>query len=202
MDFEELQVIWNNQSHEKMYAINENMLHNYIKQKGQSIKHTLNLFEFILIGVNLLVGVWLTIESLDNNNPSTQSILAVFYLAFAIYGFIRRLIRQNEEKPFDQTVLGELDKAIWRVDYLMQQGKNVIIWYLIPLALILGIMSFFDTNRLLLAFGMMVIVTAATYLGYRWENKKFHEPNKNNLEILREKLTASEDQSFIQGDNQ
>lgn len=194
MDFEELQVIWNNQNHEKMYAINENALHTYIKRKGQSIKHILNFFEFVLIGINLFVGIWLTIESLDNNNPSTQSILAVFYLAFAIYSFIRRLIRRKEEKPFDQTIVGELDKAIWRVDYLMRQGKNVIVWYLLPLALILGIMSFFDTKRLLPAFGMMLAATVVTYFGYRWENKKIHLPNRHNLETLREKLTAQENQ--------
>ncbi len=67
MDFEELQVIWNSQNHEKMYAINENVLHTYIKQKGKSINNLLNFFEFMLIGMNLAVGIWLTIESLDNN---------------------------------------------------------------------------------------------------------------------------------------
>lgn len=194
MDFEELQVIWNSQNNEKMYLINENALHTYIKRQGKSIKNTLNLFEFILIGVNLLVGIWLTIESIDNSFPSTQAVLAVFYLAFGVYGLIRRLVRRNEEKPFDQTILGELDKALWRVNYLMHQGRHVIIWYLIPLALILGIMSFLDTKRLLWAFGMMVIVTIATHFGYRWEIKKFHAPNKHNLEILREKLTSSENQ--------
>lgn len=193
MDFEELQVIWNSQNNEKMYAVNENALHAYIQRKGRSIEHTLNFFEFVLIGVNLLVGIWLTIESLDNTNPSPQSILAVFYLVFAVYGFIRHLIRRDEEKPFDQTILGELDKALWRVDYLIRQGRVVIVWYLLPLALILGVMSVFD-NRLLLAFGMMVVVTVATYLGYRWELRKIHQPKKHNLETLREKLTAQENQ--------
>jgi hypothetical protein len=194
MDFEELQVIWNNQTNEKMYAINEDALHTYIKRKGQSILHTLNLFEFLLIGVNLSVGIWLTIESLDNNNPSAQSILAVFYLAFAVFSFIRRLIRRNEEKPFTQTIVGELDKAIWRVDYLMRQGKNAIIWYLIPLAAIFGVMSFLDNRRLLWAFGLILVTIVATYFEYQRGNKKFHLPNKRNLEALREKLTTKENQ--------
>jgi hypothetical protein len=194
MDFEEFQVIWNNQTNEKMYAINEDALHAYIKRKGQHIRRNLNFSEFIYIGVNLLVGIWLTIQSLDNNNPSTQSILAVFYLAFAVFSFIRRLIRRNEEKPFDQTIVGELDKAIWRVDYLMRQGKNAIIWYLIPLAVILGVMSLLDTRGLLWAFGLMVVTIVATYFEYQWENKKINLPNKRNLEALREKLTAKENQ--------
>ena len=192
MNFEELQVIWNSQNNETMYAINEDALYKYVKQKGKSIGGMVNLFEFILIGVNLLVGVWLTIEALDNNNTSTQSILAVFYLAFAVFGFIRRLMRRSEEKPFNLTIVGELDKAIWRVDYLMRQGKNAIIWYLIPLAVIFGVMSFIDTKRLLWAFGLMVVTIVATYFATQWENKKFHLPNKRNLETLRHKLTTQE----------
>ena len=114
MDFEELQVIWNNQNNEKMYAINENALHTYIKQKGRSINKLLIFFEFMLIGMNLAVGIWLTIESLDNNPLSNQFILAVFYLAFGVYSLIRRLMRRNKERPFEHTMVGELDKAILR----------------------------------------------------------------------------------------
>ena len=193
MDFEELRVVWNSQNNEKIYLINENALHTYIKRKGRSINRMLNFFELALIGVNLFFGIWLTIESLDNNNLSPQSTLAVFYLAFAVYGFIRRFRRGNEEKPFDQTMVGELDKAIWRIDYLIRQGQIVIVWYLLPLVLMLGVMSYFKP-RLLLGFGMMLVITAATYLGYHWEVRKIHLPRKDNLLQLREKLTARENQ--------
>lgn len=192
MDFEELQVIWDNQNHEKMYAINENALNNYIKKKTKSIGGILNLFEFILIGVNLFVGIWLTIESLDNNPLSNQFILAIFYLAFAVYGLIRRFLRRNEERPFAPSVVGELDKAIWRIDYLMQRSRNTIVWYLLPLVLIFAIMAVFD-NRLIWVTGMLLVVTIATYFTDRWEFNKFHLPNKRNLESLREKLTDKED---------
>lgn len=193
MDFEELQVIWNSQNNEKMYAINENTLHAYIKQKSRSINKLLNFFEYMLIGMNLAVGIWLTIESLDNNPLSNQFILAVFYLAFGVYALIRRLMRRNEEKPFDPTMVGELDKAIWRIEYLMKQSLHVITWYLLPLVLIIGVMAFFDT-RLLLTFIMLTVVTAASYFGHRWEFNKFHLPNQRNLEALREKLTTRENQ--------
>jgi hypothetical protein len=193
MDFEELQVIWNNQNNEKMYAINENALNNYIKKKGKSIGRMLNVFEFILIAVNLFVGIWLTIDSLDNNPWSNQLILAVFYLAFAVYGLIRRFMRRNEERPFAPTVVGELDKAIWRIDYLMQRSQNTIYWYLLPLVVIFAVMSVFD-NRLIWVTAMLAFVTVATYFADRWEFNKFHLPNKRNLEALREKLTDSENQ--------
>jgi len=193
MDFEELQVIWNNQNNEKMYAIDENAIHIYIRRKGKSINNMLNFFEFMLIGMNLVVGIWLTIESLDNDPLSNQLILAVFYLVFSVYTLIRRIMRRNEEKPFDHTMVGELDKAIWRIEYLMKHSLNVILWYLVPLVAIIGIMAVFDT-RLFLTFGMLTAVTVASYFGHRWEFNKFHLPNKRNLEALREKLTVRENQ--------
>ncbi|HEX2993824.1 MAG TPA: hypothetical protein VHP14_03315 [Anaerolineales bacterium] len=190
MNFEELQVIWNSQNNEKMYVINEAALHAYIKREGKSINRTLDLYEFLLIGANLAVGILLTIDSLDNVNPSSQSILAVLYLAFAVYALIRRLVRRNAEKPFEHTILGELDRAIWRIDYLMRQGWALILWYILPLMFIFGVMSFFNT-RLLWA---LLLIAFTTYVGYRWEMKKLELPQKHNLESLREKLTVRESQ--------
>jgi hypothetical protein len=193
MNFEELQVIWNSQEHEKMYVINEAALHTYIKQKGQSINRLLSLFEVALIGANLFAGIWLIIGSLDDSNPSIKLILSVFYLVFAAYGAIRPILRRKEEKPFEHTLLGELDKAIWRIDYLRQQGRNVIFWYVLPLTFIIGVMSFFNA-RLLLAFGLLLLVTPASYFAHRWEFNNFHLPKKHNLEVLRNKLIAQENQ--------
>ena len=193
MNFEDLQVIWNSQNNEKMYAINEEALHTYIQGKGRSINHLLNLFEFVLIGANLFGAVLLILGALDKSIPSPQFILSVFYLAFAIYGLIRRLMRRNEEKPFAHTLLGELDKAIWQIDYLQRQSRNMILWYLCPLTLIIGGMSFFNP-RLFRAFVLLLFIIPVAYIIQRWEFNKFHLPNKHNLEILREKLTTHENQ--------
>jgi hypothetical protein len=102
-------------------------------------------------------------------------------------------MRRNEERPFAPTVVGELDKAIWRIDYLMQRSQNTIYWYLLPLVVIFAVMSVFD-NRLIWVTAMLAFVTVATYFADRWEFNKFHLPNKRNLEALREKLTDSENQ--------
>lgn len=191
MDFEELQVIWDNQNNEKMYVINETALHHYIKKKLKSVRNSLRFFEFIITSVNLLVGVWLLIESLDNNFPSTQLFLAVFYFGFGIFALIRVFKRREAEKPFAQTIVGEVERAIWRIDYLMAEGRRIILWYLVPLIVIFAILSLFEP-RLWLAFGVMLVTTVATHFGNRWEYNKIHLPRKKNLNALREKLMSGE----------
>ena len=191
MDFEELKVIWNSQENEKMYAINEAALHHYIRKNLKSVTNTLKFFENVITVVNLLVGVWLLIESLDNNFPSTQLFLAVFYFGFGVYSLIRVFKRREAEKPFEKTVVGEVNRAIWRIDYLMAEGRRVINWYLVPLVLILGVMAIFDA-RLWLTASLMLVTTVATYYGYRWEFNKIHLPRKKNLNALREKLLSGE----------
>ena len=191
MDFEELKVIWDSQENEKMYAINEATLHEYIRKNLKSVTNTMKFFETVITGVNLLVGIWLLIESLDNDFPSAQLFLAVFYFGFGGYSLIRVFMRREAEKPFEKTVVGDVERAIWRVDYLMAEGKRVINWYLVPLILILGVMAIFD-SRLWFSAGMMLVVTVATYYGYRWEFNKIHLPRKQNLNALREKLTSGE----------
>ena len=191
MDFEELKVIWDSQENEKMYAINEAALHTYIKKNLKSVTNTLKFFETVIVAVNLLVGIWLLIESLDNNFPSPQLILAVFYFGFGVYALVRVFKRKEAEKPFEKTVVGEVDRAIWRIDYLMAEGKRMINWYLVPLILVLGVMAIFDT-RLWITVALMLVTTVSTYYGYRWEFNKIHLPRKQNLNALREKLVSGE----------
>jgi len=64
---------------------------------------------------------------------------------------------------------------------------------MLPLAFIVGVMSIF-TVRLFKAFELFLLLTPVTYLAQRWEFNKFHLPKKHNLEVLREKLTAQENQ--------
>ena len=119
-----------------MYAINEATLHEYIRKNLKSVTNTMKFFETAVTGVNLLVGIWLMIESLDNIFPSTQHFLAVFYFGFGVYALIRVFMRREAEKPFEKTMVGEVDRAIWRIDYLMAEGRRMINWYLVPLIVI------------------------------------------------------------------
>lgn len=191
MEFEEMQTIWNAQNDEKLYAINEEALHASILRKSNSAGRLLDMFELVMIGLNAVVGIVLILDALRDDQGLGQYILAGMFLLFFVYALIRRFARRKDEVQFDQTMLGELEKAIWRVEYLIRQGRSIVFWYVLPL-LVVASVSLLLNSKLEWALGLLLVVGPLSYLGGRWEVNKFYLPKKIALESLREKLVASQ----------
>ncbi len=189
-EFEAMQIIWDRQTDEKMYAIDESALHAQIKAKSQSIERKVDLFEWIMIGVNLIVAIVLVIDAVRDMNLWFEYLPAAAYLGFAVYSVYRRLARRRDEIHFDETMLGELDKAIWRINYLITQTRTIIFWYLVPLMLVFALTAVLNA-RLWWAIGLPLALLPLTYLASRWEIRRFYLPKKKAMESLREKLLAA-----------
>lgn len=190
MEFEDMQVIWNNQNDEKLYVIDETALHKQIKQKEASADSTLNKMELIMIGVNLLVAVVLTAVMLIDGEPLTDLIIPALYLAYGLGMIWYRQKRQINEPEFAPTMLGDLDRAIWKVDTIIKRTHQLNNYYLLPL---LGFISIFllVTGSPWLALAVVGITLPIGYFGGRWEVNRCHIPKKRELESLREKLLAT-----------
>lgn len=191
MEFEDMQVIWNSQNNEKLYAINEAALYEKIKRKGKSVNRLLESSQLVMIGVNLLVGIFLMIDAWRDNAQGYEYILPAMYLAYSIGAVVFRLVRRQEQVRFEETMLGELDKAIWQADYLIQQGYTLIKWYLFPLALALSGITLYN-GKPFWALGTFVLMAGASYLSHYWEIQRCYVPKKRELEALREKLVEPE----------
>jgi hypothetical protein len=192
-NFEEMQSVWNNQNDEKLFAVNETVLHAYIKHKGRTISNLLGLFEWVMIVLNLLVGIALVVDLIHNSESGYRLVLPVMYLTFSAYALLRRLKRRANEVRFRPTILGELDKAIWQINYLIRQGQMVMIWYVLPLVLALSVTVFYNQEPLWTLVPTLTLIPLL-YFGVRWEINKWHIPKKRDLEALREKLIAQEAQ--------
>ncbi|MGB0388243.1 MAG: hypothetical protein ACPGWR_25780 [Ardenticatenaceae bacterium] len=191
MNFEEMQVIWNTQNNEKLYAINEAALHAQIKGKGRSVNRLLDFSELMMIAINLIVGIVLIVDVLGDNEQMYEYVLPAMYIVYSVGALVFRLARRKEEVRFDHTILGELDKAIWQINYLIKQGHAVIRWYLLPLMLVVSLTMFYNSKPLW-AFAFILVLLPASYFGARWEINKCYLPKKRALESLREKLIAPE----------
>jgi len=187
MAFEELQSIWDNQNDESAYKINEEALYARIEEKGKSVDHKLNVYELLMFIGNLAIGLVLFVDVYRGDGQPYEYVLPALYVAFSVITVILRLVRQKEEVQFDLTMMGELDKAIWKINYLIARGQSMMLWYMLPLMTVLTITLFLNSKPLW-ALGTMVIVAPVSYFGGQWEINKWYMPKKRELESLRQEL--------------
>ncbi|MBV7339412.1 hypothetical protein KFU94_66600 [Chloroflexi bacterium TSY] len=176
---------------EKLYAINENALYTQIKRKGKSVSRLLQRFEMVMIGANLLVGIALISVEFLNDGDIYEYLLPGIYFAYAVLAIVWRWTRRQEDISFEQTMLGELDKAIWQINYLISRSRQLILWYLTPLALVVGGITFYN-GQPLLALAVILVMVVAGFITDRWEIKRCYLPKKRSLEALRTTLLAAE----------
>ena len=191
MEFEEMQVLWNEQNNEKMFAINESALHKYIQGKSRSVNHLMQVAEWAMIITNLIVVIILGIDAYNEGGPNYQYFIAGIYFIYALIGLVRRLRRKNAQVEFEPTLLGEVDKALWQIDYLISQSRSIIYWYILPLAVVVSA-SFLFNGKFIWAILFLLVLIPAGFLGAHWEVNKSYLPKKRELESLRRTLLAPE----------
>ncbi len=190
-EFEDMKIIWDSQNEEKLYAINESALYAQIKRKGKSVTRTLQRFEVIMVAANLAVGIGLIAVTFMKNAAAYEYATPAVYLAYAILALVWRHTRRQEDVSFEETMLGELDKAIWQINYLIKRSRELILWYLLPLALLIGGMMLYE-GKPLFALAIIAVMGLAGLVTDRWEIKRCYLPKKHSLESLRAKLVAAD----------
>ena len=103
----------------------------------------------------------------------------------------QRFGRKQLEVDFDSSMVGEVDNALYRTEYIIRQGYRVFWWYLIPIMIGFSLMMIFERECLWL--GLPVILLPLTYFGIKFEMRKLHQPRKESLKSIREALLAEPD---------
>lgn len=191
MEFEEMQIIWSEQNNEKLFAINENAMYKHIQRKGRSVEKLMGYVEWGMVITNFIIVIILTVDALLDGGPDYQYMISAVYLAYAIYAVYRRTRRQKAEVPYEPTMVGELDRAIWRLDYLIRQAKGIFYWYTLPLVVIVSV-TFLLNDKWPWAVALILVLVPVSVFGPRWEINKWYLPKKRELEGLRETLVAEE----------
>lgn len=188
-EFAEMKILWDRQNEEKLYAINEQALHEQIQRRGRSVDRTLQRYEWVMVGVNLLTAIVLLVSAYANKETLLLYAIAAAYLAYSLFFLRLRRRRRRQDPAFASTMLGDLDKALWQLNYLVGQARSTIFWYSVPLTIVL-------TGYLLLrahwgwALTLAIVMGAASYLSIKWEVNRCYLPQINSLQALRAKLVA------------
>jgi Flp pilus assembly protein TadB len=184
MEFDHLQKIWDAQSNQTVYAIDESTLHRRVlvhKRKSERI-HRINTYGLVAISV-VCSAILLGIKVADVFNIVSSIVLMVI----AVYVLIRDHRRKKALQVFDRTMAGELDFAIENIRYQIRFGQTFWLWYVIPLALPkLAEMLSGKINYPSIA--VMVVALIASVLVVRWEVNSKYKPKLRQLESLKSSL--------------
>ncbi len=203
MDFEEMKVIWDSQNERPLYVLDQEALHATVRRKGQCIEKSVKLFEGLMIAIVLAVAVILVGKRIvyESDWQTSMVIGAALTLLVAVvaatYLAIERARRRNREQVFDQTLLGDIDKAISQVDYQVARLKTIHFWFILPMAAMIGLNFVMKDVSISELFGskfwvlpLFLFAIVLNYAAIRFEMRWFHEPRKRSLKTLREKLAA------------
>ncbi|GJM43074.1 MAG: hypothetical protein DHS20C20_33560 [Ardenticatenaceae bacterium] len=192
MEFDEMKLIWDSQNNEPLFAIDQDALHNRIQNKGQAVASSMNKFDLLMIGMNLLVGIVLLVDNIKDEGAAFEYVLPIVYLLFFAYSIYRRYAHKQEVRQFPPTVLGDLDKALWQVNYLIKQNREMMVWYLLPI-LVVAFVTVSINAGFVWSLGVILLAAPVAYFGGRWEVNKWYLPKKRELDSLRELLLKAED---------
>jgi len=190
MDFEEMQVIWDSQNERKMYALDTEGLHDKVRRRSRKLGRSVAFEEFGMILICLFIAWNQASGPLLEGTDQYQYIGAALFVGVAAYSLRGRLRRLQHERAFDSTLLGDLNRAIYRLNGLVRRSRTFIWWFMLPAAVLVSI-SFsqeYDSEPIWPWFFValsFVAGYAVTQLGLRCS----HLPARRDLEALKAKLS-------------
>jgi len=116
MEFDDMQVIWNSEKQEKMFTIDEAALRAMVERKGKVIAQMMQNVEWIFITGNFLIALFLLYKMISEDYTVYAYIMPLLYFGYSIYMLVRKRNRKHEQSQvyFAETMVGEIDKALWR----------------------------------------------------------------------------------------
>lgn len=191
MEFEDMKKIWDEQNNEPLYAINEEALHRSIKAKKEKAARLTNINDIGLIAIGIITAIIYSLLSIVNKTPTIYDYLTVAaMLVIAGYIWFRRVRRKRQGQTYARTMLGDLDHAIANVTYEANRSKNMVWWYILPLAILVMLNLMLGQRDV--SIWTWVVVAAAFVLSallVRWDYNRCQKPRLQKLVALRKKLT-------------
>jgi uncharacterized membrane protein YfcA len=188
MDFDEMQVVWDEQKQQRVYALSLEALHASVKQRGRRIARGVEMMEIGMIALSIaMIGVFVAkwfVKDTSSQLLFTAAVLA----AVTAYLVVGRVQRRSSERAFEASLLGDLDLAIAQLDYHIRRIRTFPLWFCAPMfaTVVVGFASKYDGTPswlwlpVLGAFPLSIYVTRLEL--------RCMVPRRRELDLLRTKL--------------
>ncbi|TWU62171.1 hypothetical protein [Crateriforma conspicua] len=206
MNLDDLKVVWDSQDDKPMYVLDADAVNASIKGQTESVQTMTDVFDFVHIGVLLFVAIMSSIKRMVTSNHldglDIFTVVAMPVVAIiASVGLVRiRRKRQKQESAFPESILGDLNKAIFQIDYKRIRFQRFPYWFGCPLAIIMVLnlarteFRFDDlTGKNAIAIGLsFVLAMAVCYVAMWWEKRSVIGSLRSSLVGVRDKLIGQE----------
>ncbi len=187
MEFEQMKKIWDTQSNEVLFVLNEQALHNRIVAKKAQAGRITRVSEILAIIVNLIGGGFVLGMNLLSRNVSLwMNAMAGWMFMTAIYVIVNRIKRLAGDRRFDRSIAGDLDHAIATATYQVR-FSYILRLNAVPIAIFL-LGGMWETRMSIWLSAALLAFFALTFYVSGWEHN-FYERRRQELELLRGKLS-------------
>jgi hypothetical protein len=157
MNFDDLQIVWNEVNSRPSYTIDEKALHRIVVKRARSFWKRILFRDFVEIAVASILVIFLTAKGTQNliQNEGLLNLLNISLFTMATgcafvgaFMFVGRQRQKRHDRNFDDSIQGNLLKLISNVRYQIRLLENVFSWYLFPLipGVILVIVATSESN--------------------------------------------------------
>jgi len=186
MEFDEMKKIWDSQSNQTLYSIDENALHNRILSKKKRAQHITNISEFL--GIIVYIGSSCFVAAV--NFSGQHGNIFIYLLAgwmFITGGclLVSRTLRRKGDSRFDRSMAGDLSHAISVATYQVRLSRFMR-WNVLPIGIFVLLGIWHSGKSIWIAAGTLIFFVLANYAA-GWEHNVYKR-RKRELEILQSKL--------------
>ncbi|MDA0347340.1 MAG: hypothetical protein O3C20_08045 [Verrucomicrobia bacterium] len=209
-----MKIIWDSQNEAPLYALNEEGLHNILRTKTRKFKRVIWWQEWLSYGSTLFVLAvivffltfgFLSHLGLVNEIPNVGlwdalALLcaAACWVKFAFNIYSGKKQQLEREQKYSSSLLDDLDRDIDQANYQIDKRKHMIKVFMPPyVGALLFLLVMFrvsgDSEWLIVpAIGVMIVAMAFEIWTQKRLIRRKIQPHKQELEILRNKLTNPE----------
>ena len=142
MNFEDLEIIWRDESPQAFHTIDDEALRRIVTERARSHRRKMLWRDVSEIGMDAFVvvlligtGLWSFVTHGGTINEGIVPLLvtATGYAFVASFRWISRQRQKRWEEKFDDSIHGNLQKLVARADYQIRLKSRFAWWYMLPI---------------------------------------------------------------------
>ena len=162
MEFEELKKIWDAQTNQPLYAINEKAMYNHILSKKKQAHHITNISELLIIFANACSGIFVFGMTYFNQSGNIYMyLLSAWMVGSALFMLVNRIRRIKGNNRFDRSMSGDLNYAISLATYQVRISQ-IMLWNILPIGA-LTVLGLWEGGKSIWITACVLLFFALTY---------------------------------------